>query len=64
MMIADPETSSAVKSLMSLIKPLPRPLGIMNDSFKAAVSPEDVQFYAIWGMIYLNLKVHSTAIFC
>jgi hypothetical protein len=58
--IVDPKSSTAFKRLMSSIQPLPRSLATLNRAFISAVSPNEVHFNFLWGMIYLSLKVEKS----
>jgi hypothetical protein len=57
MKVMDPKSSPTLRRLMSSIQPLPRSMATLNGSFISSVSPENVQFDFLWGMVYLNLKV-------
>jgi hypothetical protein len=55
--LMDPHSSASLRRLMSSIQPLPRSMETLNGSFISTVSPQNVQFDFLWGMVYLNLKV-------
>jgi hypothetical protein len=55
--LKDPHSSAPLKRSMTSIQPLPRSMETLNGSFISAVSPQNVQFDFLWGMVYLNLKV-------
>ena len=58
--LKDPQSGSAMKRQMGRIQPLPRILGALTGRFAGLVSPLDVRFDLIWGLIYLNLKVRNS----
>jgi hypothetical protein len=55
--VMDPKSSPSLRRLMSSIQPLPRSMETLNGSFISTVSPQNIQFDFLWGMVYLNLKV-------
>jgi hypothetical protein len=55
--LMDPHSSASLRRSMSSIQPLPRSMETLNSSFISAVSPQEVQFDFLWGMVSLNLKV-------
>jgi hypothetical protein len=55
--VMDPKSSPSLRRLMSSIQPLPRSMATLNGSFISSVTPENVQFDFLWGMVYLNLKL-------
>jgi hypothetical protein len=55
--VVDPKSNAAIRRVMSSIQPLPRSMATLNGSFITALTPENVQFDFLWGLVYLNLKV-------
>jgi hypothetical protein len=55
--VVDPSSSAAIRRLMSSIQPLPRSMATLNGFFISALTPNNVQFGFLWGLVYLNLKV-------
>lgn len=60
--LTDSGSSPAMRRLMSAIQPLPRSMATLNGSFISAVTPHDVQFNFLWGLVHLNLKARPQMI--
>jgi hypothetical protein len=58
--LKDPQSGSPMKRQLARIQPLPRMLGTLTRRFALLVSPLDVRFDLVWGLIYLNLKVRES----
>ena len=57
--LKDPASAPVAKRQMARIQPLPRTLSSLTQSFEKTLSPHEVEFGLLWGLIYLNLRVRS-----
>lgn len=55
--LTDPASTPVMKRLMTKIHPLPRFLSTLARLFTKTISPREVSFDLLWGVIYINLKL-------
>jgi hypothetical protein len=54
--LKDPASTQIMKRQMGRIQEFPNVLARLTMKFDKLILPSQVKFYAIWGLIYLNLK--------
>jgi hypothetical protein len=57
--LKDPSSTQVMKQQMGRIQAFPNGLAKLTMAFNKLISPLEVKFDILWGLIYLNLKVST-----